>query len=355
MDFALGKGLRELPGPIMITGHTGFKGTWLTLLLQTLKIPVIGFSLPPEKDSLFDRTQRTGAIPEVFQDVRSVEAVSSFMSRYEPSVVVHMAAQPLVLESYKNPCETFETNIMGTVNILDSAFKTNSVKAVLVITTDKVYRNDNSGIAFIESDPLEGKDPYSASKVGTESVVAAWQQISRVSGGPKVISARAGNVIGGGDWAADRLMPDLIRSFILGTTIKIRNPDSSRPWQHVLDPLHGYVLALEALLCGVNFNTVNLGPNSESLTVRQMTEICLTHWPVQIESEFGGETKKSSIESIELQLNSDWAHTHLRWKPCWSQQKAGIATMDWWNSVLIQGHSPIYACEQDIHYLLGTI
>lgn len=192
MDLALGRRLRELPGPIMVTGHTGFKGTWLTLLLERLNVPVIGFSLPPEKDSLFDRAQRGGAISEVFQDIRNIGAVSDFMAHYQPSAVIHLAAQPLVLESYKTPRETFETNIMGTVNILDASFKSPSVHVVVVATTDKVYRNDNAGRAFIESDPLSGKDPYSASKVGTESVVAAWQQIAKVSGGPKVISVRAG-------------------------------------------------------------------------------------------------------------------------------------------------------------------
>ena len=216
MELMLGKRLRELPGPILITGHTGFKGTWLTFLLERLNVPVIGLSLEPEKDSLFDRAKRTGVIPEAFIDIREFHAISRFISEHQPSAVIHMAAQPLVLQSYKTPRETFETNVMGTANVLDAAFKTNSVEAVVVVTTDKVYRNDNSGQSFVETDPLAGKDPYSASKVGTESVVAAWQQIAKISGGPKVISVRAGNVIGGGDWAEDRLMPDLIRGLVSG-------------------------------------------------------------------------------------------------------------------------------------------
>ena len=183
MHYPLGKRLRELPGPSLLTGHTGFKGTWMTFLLEDLNIPVVGFSLPAEKDSLYDRAEREGVIPEVYADIRDYEALERFMDIHKPSTIIHMAAEPLVLKSYESPRETFDVNVMGTVNVLDIAFKKEFVKAIVVVTTDKVYRNDNSGRAFIETDSLEGKDPYSASKVGTEAVVAAWQQISKVSGG----------------------------------------------------------------------------------------------------------------------------------------------------------------------------
>jgi CDP-glucose 4,6-dehydratase len=249
--------LRALSGPVLVTGHSGFKGTWLTLLLEKLGIEVVGFSLSPEKDSLFDRASRTGAISEVFADIRDYERLNSYINSVKPSAIIHMAAQPLVLESYRLPKDTFDVNVMGTVNVLDSAFNTDSVKAVIVVTTDKVYRNDNSGLAFIESDPLEGKDPYSASKVGTEAVVAAWQQIQRTSGGPKVVAVRAGNVIGGGDWGDSRLLPDLIRSFSSGQKMTVRNPASTRPWQHVLDPLSGYISTLEAVLNDEKITSIN--------------------------------------------------------------------------------------------------
>ena len=196
----LGSELSKLPGPILITGHTGFKGAWLTILLEHIGIPTIGYSLPPEKHSLYERANLEGRIPELFADIRDLLLVKDFMAKHKPSAIIHMAAQPLVLESYKSPRETFDTNVMGTVNILDAAFESDHVKAIIVVTTDKVYRNDNSGRAFIESDPLEGKDPYSASKVGAEAAVSAWQQIAKISDGPKVVSVRAGNVIGGGDW-----------------------------------------------------------------------------------------------------------------------------------------------------------
>ena len=270
--------LRSNSGPVLVTGHTGFKGTWLTLLLEKLGVEVVGFSLSPEKDSLFDRAGRTGAIKEVFADIRDYELLNTYITSIKPSAIIHMAAQPLVLESYRLPKETFDVNVMGTVNVLDSAFKTDSVQAIVVVTTDKVYRNDNSGRAFIESDPLEGKDPYSASKVGTEAAVAAWQQIQRISGGPKVVAVRAGNVIGGGDWGDNRLLPDLIRSFSSGQKMAVRNPASTRPWQHVLDPLGGYISALEAILGGEKISSVNFGPDTQSIAVSEVVKIAVETW-----------------------------------------------------------------------------
>ena len=354
MDLALCNHLRELPGPVMVTGHTGFKGTWLTFLLEQLEVPVIGLSLPPNKDSLFDRTNRIGSIPEDFLDIRDFVAVSQFMAKYQPSAIIHMAAQPLVLESYKTPRETFETNVMGTVNVLDAAFKTTSVEAVVVVTTDKVYQNDNSGRPFVETDPLAGKDPYSASKVGTESVVAAWQQIARVSGGPKIISVRAGNVIGGGDWAETRLLPDLIRGFMSGEPINIRNPHSTRPWQHVLDPLCGYLLALDAILNGEDIVSLNFGPNEDSLTVRQVFEISNTAWGAKINLHVETPETYSSmqLEALELGLNSSRANALLNWEPHWSQNDAVIATTIWWKKTLLGHRDAKRACLADIAQIL---
>ena len=357
MDLLLGKRLRELPGPILVTGHTGFKGTWLTLLLERLGVPVVGFSLAPEPDSLFDRAKRTGAIPEAFVDIRDFNAVRQFVEAHRPSVVVHMAAQPLVLESYRTPRETFETNVLGTVNVLESAFRTDSVEAVVVVTTDKVYRNNNTGNSFVESDALAGKDPYSASKVGTEAAVAAWQQISKVAGGPKVVAVRAGNVIGGGDWAENRLIPDLIRGFISGEPIQIRNPDSTRPWQHVLDPLRGYLMALETVLSGEEIFAMNFGPDDSSLTVRQIFEIAKKSWGAENElvtdssvSEF-----EKQAEAISLNLDSTLARKSLGWRPLWSQEEAAIASVQWWKAVF-EGHGIASdACQTDIRFLTDDL
>jgi CDP-glucose 4,6-dehydratase len=355
MDLTLGARLRGLPGPILVTGHTGFKGTWLTFLLEHLQVPVIGFSLPPEKDSLFNRAKRQDVIPEEFADIRNLEAVSKFISKHKPSAIIHMAAQPLVLESYKTPRETFETNVMGTVNVFDSAFKNSSVEAIVAITTDKVYRNDNSGSSFVESDALSGKDPYSASKVGAESVVAAWQQISKATGGPKIISVRAGNVIGGGDWADSRLLPDLIRSFISGETINLRSPQSTRPWQHVLDPLIGYLLALDAIRNGQEIASLNFGPIEDSLTVRQVFEIASSSWGAKINLSAESPEIYNSIqlEALEIGLNSSLAKELLDWKPYWSQVDAVTATTTWWKKTLLGHRDAERACLEDITQILS--
>ena len=354
MDLTLGKRLRDLPGPILVTGHTGFKGTWLTFLLQGLNVPVIGLSLAPEPDSLFSRASRTSAIPETMADIRDFDAVRKFMGAYRPSAIIHLAAQPIVLESYKTPRETFETNVMGTVNLLDATFKTDSVEAIVVVTTDKVYRNDNSGIAFTESDALAGKDPYSASKVGTESAVAAWQQISKVVGGPKVIAVRAGNVIGGGDWAQNRIIPELIRGFSSGTSVVIRNPQSTRPWQHVLDPLHGYLLALEAVLGGGSFQALNFGPDSKSLSVQDVVAQSRQCWPSPTSVKFLEGSHDADVESIALQLDSTRARASLGWKPFWSQSESITSTVEWWDKVLNKSVDPVDACQTDIDFLLNN-
>jgi CDP-glucose 4,6-dehydratase len=250
MKIQLGQRLRESPGPILITGHTGFKGTWMTLFLEYLKVPVIGYSLEAVTDSLYDRLARKSVITENISDIRDFQALEEFIDTQRPSSIIHMAAQPIVKDSYKNPRLTFDVNVMGTVNLLDVAFKKDYVDSIIVVTSDKVYRNDNSGKYFVETDPLEGKDPYSASKVGTEAVITAWQQIQKINGGPKVVSVRAGNVIGGGDFAPYRLIPDLVRGYLNESMVQIRNPKSTRPWQHVFDTTSGYILTLEKMLQG---------------------------------------------------------------------------------------------------------
>ena len=345
--------LRALSGPVLITGHSGFKGIWLTLLLEKLGIEVVGFSLSPEKDSLFDRASRTGAISEVFADIRDYERLNSYINSVKPSAIIHMAAQPLVLESYRLPKDTFDVNVMGTVNVLDSAFKTDSAQAIVVVTTDKVYRNDNSGRTFIESDPLEGKDPYSASKVGTEAAVAAWQQIQSISGGPKVVAVRAGNVIGGGDWGDNRLLPDLIRSFSSGQKMTVRNPASTRPWQHVLDPLSGYISTLEAVLNDEKITSINFGPDTKSIAVSEVVEVAVKTWGLSTNIELGSSVQKNAAEAVSLDLNPDYAKKSLGWEPCWSQEEAVISTVQWWNKVLNQGVKSVDACLDDLSQILS--
>jgi len=356
MEMPLGQRLRELPGPLLLTGHTGFKGTWMTFLLEHLNVPVIGYSLPAEKESLFDRAERTGAIPEQFSDIRDYTALERFIDLHKPSTIIHMAAQPLVLKSYENPRETFDVNVMGTVNVLDIAFKKDFVESIIVVTTDKVYRNDNSGRAFIETDPLEGKDPYSASKVGTEAVVAAWQQISKVSGGPGLVSVRAGNVIGGGDFAANRIIPDLIRGLITKNPIEIRNPNSTRPWQHVLDPLLGYLVTLEKTLTGIELHSINFGPLENGISVSEIVEIFRSH---SIFSEYHASIKSTNptenLEALTLMLNSGMAESILGVKPLYDSNQSLALTFGWWEKVLSMKYSPKQACLEDITNLMEKL
>jgi CDP-glucose 4,6-dehydratase len=352
MENPLGLRLRELPGPLLLTGHTGFKGIWMTFLLEHLNVPVVGYSLPAEKDSLYDRAERTGAIPEVFADIRDYEALESFIDLNKPSTIIHMAAQPLVLKSYESPRETFDVNVMGTVNILDIAFKKDFVKAIIVVTTDKVYRNNNSGRAFVESDPLEGKDPYSASKVGVEAVVAAWQQMAKASGGPRIVSVRAGNVIGGGDFAENRIIPDLIRGVMAANPVKVRNPNSTRPWQHVLDPLVGYLVCLESIIDAQKPNNFNFGPIELSIRVQDLVTQGEKLYGDRLKINYENLSKPPVFESQALNLDSTLATRYLDWTPVWSQSTAIEKTFLWWKNLIDGKESPAKLCNSDIELFL---
>lgn len=322
--------LRSLSGPVLITGHTGFKGTWLTYLLAALGIPCFGASLPPEPDSMFARLGRTGKIPEKFVDIRNRQEVLEIIQEIKPSVIIHMAAQPLVLRSYELPVETFETNVMGTAHVLDASTKTKSVQAIGVVTTDKVYLNENSGISFTEDSPLGGKDPYSASKVGTEQVVSAWRSITSNKNSPSIVSMRAGNVVGGGDFSANRLVPDLIRGLLFSKKVEVRNPLSTRPWQHVLDPLHGYLLQLEATLQGQQVEVLNFAPREESLSVGEVVEIFKSKAP-ELQVECTSSTSNFG-ESKFLDLSPSRAQEILGWTSKFSQRESIEMTIDWWLS-----------------------
>jgi CDP-glucose 4,6-dehydratase len=345
--------LKNLHRPVMITGHTGFKGTWLTLLLESQGIEVSGLSLHPEEDSLYSRLERNGKIHENFVDIRDFNSVNSVINSVKPSVIFHMAAQPLVLQSYIDPRGTFETNVMGTANILESVSGLKNRSYVVAITTDKVYENHETGRKFREEDKLQGKDPYSASKVGTESVVAAWKNIWKVNDSHKICSVRAGNVIGGGDFAKDRLIPDIIRGIQDQTAIEIRNPASSRPWQHVLDPLSGYVFAAGALLDEMNLDGVNFGPTEQSLSVRSVIDIAEEDFRGQVKFFVSTKQTEQTLESGLLDLDSSLARTKLGWAPKWNQEEAIHLTFSWWKNVLSGVNSATEACNQDIKTLLA--
>lgn len=339
----------------MITGHTGFKGTWISLLLEEIGIPIIGYALEPERNSLFEKTNRLGSIQESFSDIRDFDSLSRCIRRFKPSVILHMAAQPIVLKSYSSPRETFEVNLLGTTNVLDVAFKNSCVQAVLVVTTDKVYKNDNRGQRFVESDTLGGKDPYSASKVGAEFAVGAWKQVAKEFGGPRVVSLRAGNVIGGGDFAENRLLPDVVRSIIQKTPLEIRNPASIRPWQHVLDPIVGYLQTLIMLLENKDVDAINFGPD-EYLSVGEIIDIALSHTFCRNLTVKVGNTRHTSetpAESKILKLNSGFAKSFVGWTSKFNTESAVESTLDWWESSLNGTNSPLDLCFEEIRRYLN--
>jgi CDP-glucose 4,6-dehydratase len=268
-------------------------------------------------------------------------------------VVFHLAAQPLVLRSYEIPVETFEVNVIGTANVINSAFLSDSVVAIGAVTTDKVYKNLNTGKRFIESDPLEGKDPYSASKVGSEAVIAAFQSISDVKHGPRLISLRAGNVIGGGDYAKDRLIPDLIRAVEENRSVAIRNLESTRPWQHVLDPLVGYLLAVEYALKGNCQKAYNFGPIEDSLRVSEVINIFKRSLGEGVEIIL--ENGNPKLEAKSLGLSVELAMNDLSWKPVFTQFNAIEATFGWWTRVLEGKSTALDAVKLDIENYLSIL
>lgn len=337
---------------ILITGHTGFKGSWLTQLLSTKNVELYGLSLKPEKNSLYLKLKKKNFAKEYFYDISNKKRIQKAIRDIKPDFVFHLAAQPLVLESYQSPIQTFETNVMGTANILEACLRTDSVRKVVVATTDKVYKNLETGKKYSEVDPLEGLDPYSASKVGSESVIKAWQNLAQIEGRLEITSVRAGNVIGGGDFAKDRLLPDVIRSYINQEPVHIRNPESTRPWQHVLDPLAGYILALKKKENYERFPAYNFGPNEESLSVRSVLTVAKLALDskidiVELESQ-------QSHEASKLDLDSTKAFSQLGWRNSWSQEKAVEDTIRWWKDTLSRELSHEEACQRDINFLLKS-
>jgi CDP-glucose 4,6-dehydratase len=338
--------LKALNRPILVTGHTGFKGTWLTLLLEKLGIEVVGYSLLPESNNLFCRLGREGRLFETFSDLRDQSQISKFVNQVKPSIIFHLAAQPLVLNSYLDPKETFEVNVMGTVNLFEACREISGIKAILTTTTDKVYSNSNTGIPFKETDPLFGKDPYSASKVAVENVISAYSNLFSQFADTRITSLRSGNVIGGGDISKNRLIPDLVKAFSNNGKAQIRNPNSTRPWQHVLDPLYGYLLSAESLLGSEIFSSINFGPSSESLTVEDVAKIAVETW--QGESGYEVVSENSDLESKTLELDSKFANDLLGWKPVWTQKESVIRAVSWWKEIFDKKVSTLEATENDL-------
>lgn len=317
---------------VFLTGHTGFKGSWLSLWLQSLGAEVHGFALaPPTSPALFDAADVASGMESTLGDVRDAGAVRDAMARARPEVVLHLAAQPLVRLSYAEPVETFATNVMGTVHVLDAARRTPGVRAIVNVTTDKCYENREWVWGYREDEPMGGHDPYSSSKGCSELATAAWRR-SFFSGdaGPFLASARAGNVIGGGDWAVDRLVPDTLRAFDRAERVVLRHPDATRPWQHVLEPLRGYLLLAQRLADeGRAFaQAFNFGPaEDDAKPVRWIVERIAARW--------GGDAAWSLDagdrvhEAGWLKLDASRAAHALGWRPRWPLPVALDRIVDW--------------------------
>lgn len=330
-------GLNALAGKrVLVTGHTGFKGAWLSLWLRDLGAAVTGFALPPETPSFYDGLRLNSLIDSRLGDVRDREAVLALFREVRPEVVLHLAAQPLVLRSYRDPAETFSTNVMGLVNLLDAARQTPSVKAVQVVTSDKCYENQETGRACREGDPLGGHDPYSASKACAEIVAAAYRD-SFFGAGASLATARAGNVIGGGDWARDRILPDCARALAAGEPVVVRNPDSVRPWQHVLEPLSGYLtLACRQLKDPRRFaQSWNFGPDDAgNVTVRTLVETTVRHWGA---GRWTHQPSNGGREAMLLRLDCAKSRRELGWRPRWSVEETVRETVRWYKAAAAPG------------------
>lgn len=325
---------------VLVTGHTGFKGAWLTLWLAHKQARVAGLALAPDTDpSLFRQLGLADAIDHAIVDVRDAAALRARVCQLEPEIVFHLAAQPLVRRSYREPVATWDTNVMGTVHVLEAVRQMGTPCSVVAVTTDKVYENQEVLHPYRETDRLGGHDPYSASKAGCELVVDSYRKSFFTDGTVRLASARAGNVIGGGDWSEDRIVPDLVRAIAAGDPLKVRNPNAVRPWQHVLDPLLGYITLAEHLAAGASGHesAFNFGPDLiDQRNVRAVVEAALRHWPGQWHDV---SDPSAPHESGLLVLATAKARDSLGWRPRWNFETAIQRTIDWYRDVH-QGANP---------------
>lgn len=333
---------------VLLTGHTGFKGGWLSLWLQRLGAEVTGVALAPNTSpNLFETARVASGMRSYLCDIRDASAVAHLVQEVQPEVVLHLAAQPLVRASYRDPLATFSTNVMGTAHVLEALRGLSSVRVAVMVTTDKVYRNLEHAYPYREDDALGGHDPYSASKAASEIVIASYRDAFLAQQGVAIASARAGNVIGGGDWSEDRLIPDAVRAWQSGQTVSIRSPQAIRPWQHVLEPLAGYLRLAEVLweqpaLAGA----YNFGPNThEAATVRYVVDLaCSAYGTGAVSYENDSERMH---EASRLALETAKSRHALNIQPQWPLTEAVERTMAWY---LAQsgGASARDLCEADI-------
>ena len=339
---------------VLVTGHTGFKGSWICLLLHKLGADVYGYALePPTNPSLFNEAKIEELVTSFIEDIRDLERLKTVFQKVQPEIVIHMAAQALVRESYKNPVKTYEVNVMGTVNLLEAIRHTSSVKAVVNVTTDKCYENKEWHWGYRENEPMGGYDPYSNSKGCSELVTASFRNSffnpkEYEKHGVALASARAGNVIGGGDWAEDRLIADFIRAISKGQKVQIRSPYAIRPWQHVLEPLTGYLNLTEKLFTqGVKFaEGWNFGPDdSDAKNVEWITKTICELWGEG--ASFNIDTNPQPHEANYLKLDCSKAKAELGWIPKWNIETTLKSIVDW-NQSRISGENVRELCYKQI-------
>ena len=342
---------------VFLTGHTGFKCGWLSLWLQMLGAQVTGYSLePPTCPNLFEAASVASGMRSIIGDLRDLGHLQQALTECEPEIVFHLAALPIVRLSYANPVLTYATNVMGTVHLLEAIRQVPSVSAVVVVTSDKCYENRGSNQGYGENDTLGGHDPYSSSKACAELVVSAYRRSffehGTRNGRPvAVASVRAGNVIGGGDWAQDRLIPDIMRAVAAGEVVKIRSPHATRPWQHVLEPLRGYLMLAERLYAeGPGFASAwNFGPNAADIQpVRWLVENIATNWGPSMRWEIDGGSHPH--EDQLLQLDCSKAAQQLGWRPALRLSEALSLTVDWYRNFLTGGSARAKCVEQIAAY-----
>jgi len=323
---------------VLITGHTGFKGAWLSLWLESLGAEIAGYSLlPPTQPNLFDLARVGTGMCSTIGDVRDLKCLSRLIHQHKPSVIFHLAAQSLVRRSYAQPVETYATNIMGTVHLLESARDAPFIKAIIVVTSDKCYENSPESRPFQETDRLGGRDPYSSSKAAAELVTSAFRAsfFTQAVADRKIgiASVRAGNVIGGGDWSPDRLIPDVMRAALGKSHLHIRNPHAIRPWQHVLDPLCGYLMLAEKLCLDPSHfsDSWNFGPElSDTLPVSEVLNRLQALWGSEI--PWQTDAAPHLHEEAALRLNCHKAKTVLGWKSQWNLHDALAKTVEWYKA-----------------------
>lgn len=342
---------------VFVTGHTGFTGSWVSIWLRRLGADVFGYSLPPETSpNLFESAALDDLIPGTFGDIRDFELLFESMDAFNPDLVLHLAAQPLVRRSYRIPRETFDINTQGTANVLEASRRVGGVKGILCITTDKVYKNKEDGLPFRENDELGGQDPYSASKSAAEIVIASYRDsyVEASADGPFIAVARGGNIVGGGDWSEDRLIPDYVRAYQSGSPIDVRYPDATRPWQHVLALAEGYLTILVGLIGEKPeefAQAFNLGPlEKESVSVSSFLS--------QMQQFLPGVTvveQTSDLhEASQLALDSSLAVRTFGWNPNWSTEQVIEKTSEWYRQFIAGEKSAFELCEEHLDSWLAA-